>query len=200
LGSPIRARSAGNSGHLTYPPAALLQGKTIAEALPEAGAVRPGLMLYGARPSVQQGPDRRLRPVMSVRARVVAVRDVAAGEAVGYGAGYRARAATRVATLPLGYADGVPCALFGCGEVWLAGARRPIVGRVSMDYVTVDIGDAPVRVGDEATFFGVAGSTEATLGQEGVPVEESASAADTHAYELLVRVGDRVPRTYLDEA
>jgi alanine racemase len=109
------------------------------------------------------------------------------GEAVGYGATFRAPAPTRVATLAVGYADGVACASGNRGAVWLAGASRPIVGRVSMDYLGVDIGADPVKIGDEAVVFG--------RGVDGgIPVEQAAEAAGTIAYELLVRVGQRVPR------
>jgi len=152
-------------------------------ALPQANAVRPGLMLYGVAPSAALGRVAPLQPVMTLRAAVVALRAVSAGEPVGYGATWRAPADTRVATLPVGYADGVARRTGGRGHVWLAGARRPIVGRVSMDYVGVDVGDAPVRVGDEAIVFGPE-----------LPVEEAAAAIDTIGYELLVRVGARVPR------
>ncbi len=158
---------------------------------PEQHAVRPGLLLYGAQPTPQR--PAALRPVMSLRAPVVAVRAVRRGEAVGYAARYRAPADTRVATLGLGYADGVPIAASGRGSVWLAGARRPIVGRVSMDYVGVEIGDAPVRLGDSALLFG----SEAPGAAAVLPVEEAAEAADTLAYELLVRVGSRVRRVFV---
>lgn len=178
--------------------AALMAGAPLADGIPEANAVRPGLMLYGAYPAESTG---QLRPVMSVRSRVVAIRDVGAREAVGYGASYHAPGATRVATLPIGYADGVLRSLGNRGQVWLAGARRPIVGRVSMDYITVEIGDAPVALGDEATFFGR--SDERSNDSEappGVPVNEAAAAAETLAYELMIRVGERVPRRFIGVA
>jgi len=177
--------------------AGLMSGRVLSEALPEATAVRPGLMLYGVRPAEHLDPEARLQPVMSVRARVASVREVATGAAVGYGASWRARQRTRIATLPLGYADGVPWSLANAGgAVWLAGAWQPIVGRISMDYITVDVGDARVAPGDEATLFGRV--SEMAFGSEGpaatAPVEELARAAGTLAYELLVRVGARVPR------
>jgi alanine racemase len=165
--------------------AALLAGKTLSDAIPEANAVRVGLMLYGVRPAPHLGAH--LEPVMTLQARVSDVHDVAAGEGVGYGATFRSAKATRVATLPLGYADGVSWSAGGRGEVWLAGARLPIVGRVSMDSICVEIGDAPVEIGDLAVFFG-------RSRDGGIPVEEAAAAAGTIAYELLVRVGRRVPR------
>lgn len=161
-------------------------------------AVRPGLMLFGVSPFMGPGSvlgrDARaleLEPVMTLAARVVATRRVAKGEAVGYGATWRASRATTVATLPLGYADGIPrAAAAGGGKVHLAGALRPIVGRVSMDYVGVDVGDAPVEVGELATVFGR--TPEGGL----VPVEDFAAAAGTLGYEILVGVGARVPRRY----
>jgi len=163
-----------------------LLAPALVEALPEATAVRPGLMLYGARPAAHLGDD--LVPVMTLRAPVVAIHTLRAGEGVGYGHAWRAPAATRVATVALGYADGLARAAGGRGEVWLGGARRPLRGRVSMDSCAVEIGDAPVGCGDEAVFFGAAA---------GAPrVEESADAAGTLAYEVLVRVGRRVQREY----
>ncbi len=169
--------------------AGLLAGKELAEALPEAGAVRPGIMLYGVRPAPHLDVD--LRPAMTLRTRVVHVRRLRPGDAVGYSAQYRARRATRVATLPLGYADGVPVSASNRGRVLIRGRRMPIAGRVSMDYVGVDCGDEPVSVGDEAVLFG-AGDGRQLL------VEEAAEAAGTIPYELLVRVGARVPRVFVE--
>jgi len=179
--------------------AALLSGEALASALPEADAVRPGLMLYGVRPASHLDVRGELVPVMSVHGRVLALRDVGPGDAVGYAASHRPKESTRIATVGLGYADGVLRSLGNRGEVWLAGARRPIVGRVSMDYITIDVGDADVKIGDTATLFGAA-PAEVAVNQGsgsdwcGVPVENAAAAAGTLAYELLVRVGARVPR------
>jgi alanine racemase len=159
-------------------------------------AVRPGLLLYGVSPFMGPGAvigrsaeALGLEPVMTHAARGVAPPRVAKGASVGYGATWRAARATTIATLPLGYADGIPRAAAGRGAtVYLAGAARPIVGRVSMDYVGVDVGDAPVAVGQVGTVFG--------RSPDGVrvPVEDFASAADTLGYEILVGVGARVPR------
>ncbi|HEB90690.1 MAG TPA: alanine racemase [Deltaproteobacteria bacterium] len=153
-------------------------------------AVRPGLMLYGVSPfSDRSAESLDLEPVMSLAARVVSVRPVAKGAGVGYGGEWRAPRDTRVATLPLGYADGIPRALSDRGEVFLGGAMRPIVGRVSMDYFSVEIGhDGAVGVGDLATIFG------RTPEGRRIPVENLARAAGTIGYELLVGVGARVPR------
>jgi alanine racemase len=174
--------------------AGLLVGDVLSRALPEANAVRPGLMLYGACPAPHLDAAD-LRPVMTVRAPVAAVQRLASGDAVGYGATWRTEAAGWAATLVLGYADGVPWTASNAGQVWLAGARRPFVGRVSMDYTSVRVDEGSVQVGDQAVFFG------ATDGGR-LPVEEAADRAGTLAYELLVRVGSRVPRRFhpVDEA
>jgi alanine racemase len=95
----------------------------------------------------------------------------------------------------MGYADGIPWSAGNRGLVWLAGARRPIVGRVSMDSIGVDVGsDARVAVGDEAVIFGASRGAGDAEGERGIRVEEAALAAGTLHYELLVRVGARVPR------
>jgi alanine racemase len=175
--------------------AATLAGAAL-EAPRAPDAVRPGLALYGAQPTPVRRAD--LRPVMTLAAQVVHVHAVRAGQGVGYGATWRAGRDTRVATLPLGYADGIPRCVGGApqpgrrAEVAVGGRRFPLVGRVSMDFITVDVGDAPVAVGDEARVFGAG---------EGTPsVEEWAVAADTLAYEMLVRVGARVPRVLEPDA
>jgi alanine racemase len=171
--------------------AGLLAGKPILDALPEATAVRPGLMLYGVRPAPQF--DFPLQAVMCLQTRVVRLQDAVPGQPVGYGASYRANAKTQIATLPLGYADGVPCASSGRGQVWIDGERYPIVGRVSMDYIGVDVGPSGrarrVGLGQRAVIFGNAGREAC-----GIAVEEAASWAGTIPYEPLTRVGQRVPR------
>ena len=162
-------------------------------------AVRPGLMLYGVSPFSGEPaatgalPDRSaealdLEPAMTLAARVIAVRRIAPGDSVGYGGEWSAQTATTIATLPLGYADGIPRSVLGRGAVHLVGAMRPIVGRVSMDSICIDVGDASVEVGDLATIFG------RTPEGERIPVENLAAAADTVGYEILVGVGARVPR------
>ena len=133
--------------------AALLAGGELDAALPGAGAVRTGLLLYGVRPAAHLGAG--LAPAMTLSTRVVHVRTLRGGDAVGYAALWHARRATRIATLALGYADGLPIAASNRGQVWLRGRLLPLVGRVSMDFVGVDAGDAPVEIGDEAIVFGV---------------------------------------------
>ncbi len=169
--------------------AALLAGLATSELLPELNAVRPGLMLYGIAPSPElETAPNTLRPVMRLAARIVALRRVPPGQGVGYGATFRPAVETTIATLPVGYADGIPRHLTDTAFVSHRGRNVPIVGRVSMDFVTVDLGDHPAAIGDEVVVFG-----------PGQSVTRLAAASDTIAYELLVRVGERVPRAVLAE-
>jgi len=168
--------------------AGLLAGKPLLEALPEQRAARPGVMLYGVRPAPHFEVD--LRPAMKLETKVVQLRPAKAGDPVGYGAEFRAPRDTRIATLPIGYDDGVPISASGRGCVLIGGRRLPIAGRVSMDFITIDIGDAPVAIGDEVVIFGGA------QGGASLSVEAAAAAAQTIPYELLVRVGRRVERRF----
>lgn len=167
--------------------AALLDFAGTLAALSEQDAVRPGLLLYGVSPAPHLGAD--LAPVMTLRSEIVALRTIEKGDCVGYGATYRAARRTRIATLPLGYADGVPWSLASRGEALLGGRRVPFAGRVSMDVVTIDVGDGPAEIGDEVILFGVGQGAA-------LPVEEVAATAGTIAYEILVRIGRRVPRVF----
>jgi alanine racemase len=151
--------------------------------------VRPGIALYGGGP--REKPDPRIAAVGTVEAEIVQVRSVPPGETVGYGATWTAERPTRVAILAAGYADGV---LRACssphGKVWFDGALRPIVGRVSMDLIAVDVtGSDQARPGEWVELFG-----------PNLPVDDAAEAAGTLAYELLTRLGPRLDRIYLGEA
>ncbi|HEX3926497.1 MAG TPA: alanine racemase [Gemmatimonadales bacterium] len=142
--------------------------------------VRPGIHLYGGRVA---GLDPV--PVAALRARVVALRRLAAGATVGYDATWSAPNQTTVATLAVGYADGVHRQLSNGGAVELLGQRLRIVGRISMDLITIDVGDLPVAIGDVATIWGGL-----------VSLEEQAALAGTISYELLTSLGPRLPRCY----
>jgi alanine racemase len=150
--------------------------------------VRIGIAMYGLPPA--EGMDVAalgLRPVMELVGAVAAVRRVPAGEGVSYGFVHRTDRETTLALVPLGYADGLPRAATGGVSVAIGGQRHPVVGRIAMDQVVVDVGDAPVEVGDEVVLWG----DPAT----GVPsAEEWAAAAGTIGYEIVTRVGPRVPR------
>jgi alanine racemase len=147
-------------------------------------AVRPGLALYGIYPSPESRAAAPLRPVMRLVTRIIACRTIAAGVAVSYGGTFVARRTSTIATVPVGYADGYPRALSNRGEVMVRGVRAPVAGRVCMDQTMIDVTDvAGAAPGDEVVLWG------GTL-----PVEEVAARADTIPYELLARVGVRVPR------
>ncbi len=174
--------------------AGLIASAALEAALPRAvNAVRPGLMLYGVCPAPHLAELAALAPVMSLRSRVANVRMLRRGEPVGYGATFRAKQRGRIATIPVGYADGVPWSLGNRGSVLLRGRRVPIAGRVSMDLITLDVGEAPVELGDPVLIFGVSAPNGAGA-RVRLPVEQVAEAAGTVPYELLVRIGSRVPR------
>jgi alanine racemase len=157
--------------------------------------VRLGIGCYGVPPfgDGTTAAELGLRPVMTLRGRVAAVRRIAAGTGVSYGHVWRADRPTTLALVPLGYADGVPRQASGRGEVWLAGARRRVVGRIAMDQFLVDVGDDEVSVGDEVVLFGDPGT--------GAPsADDWGDAADTIGYEIVTRIGPRVPRTYVGGA
>lgn len=157
--------------------------------------VRLGIGCYGVPPfgDGTTAAELGLRPVMTLRGRVAAVRRIAPGTGVSYGHAWRADRSTTLALVPLGYADGVPRQASGRGEVWLAGARRRVVGRIAMDQFLVDVGDAEVAVGEEVVLFG----DPAT----GAPsADDWGDAADTIGYEIVTRIGPRVPRTYVGGA
>jgi alanine racemase len=155
--------------------------------------VRPGIAIYGVSPGPDVGTSAEfgLRPAMTLVGRVVLTKRVAAGEGVSYGHEYVTRAATGLALVPLGYADGIPRAAGNLGEVMLDGRRRRIAGTVCMDQVVFDVGEDRVRPGDEALFFGPGDAGEPTA-------QDWAQALGTIGYEIVTRIGQRVPRTYPD--
>lgn len=158
--------------------------------LPEArlGCVRIGIGMYGLSPFAgRTSAELGLRPAMTLRAPIAAVRRVPAGHGVSYGYDHRTERETTLALVPLGYADGVPRAASGAGPVTIGGRRFRVAGRVAMDQFVVDVGDHEVAVGDEVVLFG-----DPTLG---VPAaDEWAEAASTINYEIVTRIGPRVAR------
>jgi len=151
--------------------------------------VRPGIAVYGLSPLPGRGRELGLRPAMSLRARVVLTKRVPAGHGVSYGHAYTTERETTLALVPVGYADGIPRAAGGAGPMLLRGARRTIAGRVCMDQVVLDVGDDDVRAGDEVVVFGP--------GDDGEPTADDwAAVLDTINYEVVTRIGARVPRTY----
>lgn len=157
---------------------------------PHYDTVRPGISAYGILPGALRD-SAALRPAMSLRTQVVFLKDLPEGAHVGYDSTWTASRATRIATLPLGYNDGVAWRLGNRGEVLVRGQRAPIVGRVSMDYTTIDVGGIrDVAVGDEVVLFG-------RDGEHTLDVEEVARCAETIPYEITCSVGKRVPRVYV---
>jgi alanine racemase len=184
------ARAAGLRPELRH-----LASTAAALRFPEArlDLVRIGIGLYGVPPfgDGTTAADLGLSPVMTLRGRVAAVRRVDTGAGVSYNHVWRAPRPTTLALVPLGYADGVPRQASGRAQVLIGGRRHPVVGRIAMDQFLVDVGDAAVEVGDEVVLFG---DPEA-----GAPsADDWADAADTIGYEIVTRIGPRVPRTHVE--
>ena len=162
-------------------------------AFPDAryDLVRVGIALYGVAPGPGVADRVALAPALSLRARVTYVKELPAGSRVSYGLRYAMPDAGRVATVPVGYADGVPRNLgLAGGEVLIGGQRHPIAGAVTMDQLMVDVGDAAVDVGDEVVLLGAQGG-------EAITAEEWAARLGTIAYEVVTGIGPRVPRRYV---
>ncbi len=186
--SALTAQQLGRFGELT-------KGRSCARSLANSAAifawpqsqadwVRPGLALYGVSPFADQiGSELGLQPAMRLVSTVIAVRDVPAGETVGYGGLWRASRDSRIAIVAAGYGDGLPRALANGTPVLVHGQRATLAGRVSMDMIAVDVTRIdPVAVGEVALLWGPE-----------LPVEEIAAHAGTLSYELLCAVSQRVP-------
>jgi alanine racemase len=158
--------------------------------LPEAryDLVRPGIAVYGLTPI----PDEPfgLRPAMTLRARVAMTKRVPGGTGVSYGHRYVTPRETTLALVPVGYGDGVPRAATNTAQVWVGGARHWVSGTVCMDQLVVDVGDDEVAAGDEVVLFGPGDRGEPTA-------HEWAAALGTISYEVVTRIGARVPRRYV---
>ena len=152
--------------------------------------VRPGLLVYGVHPSPASADQLTVEPVMSVKTRVLFVKDLPPGAGISYGRQFVTDRPSRIATLPVGYADGYPRALSNRGEVLIHGKRAPIRGAVCMDLVMIDVTDVetPVRSGDEVVLLG-------DQGEDRITVEELANHAQTIPYEILCGFSERVPRS-----
>ncbi len=155
--------------------------------------VRPGIMLYGYAPAPHLAPCARLRPALRLKTAVAQVRRVPAGRAVGYGGTYVTSRPSVIATLPVGYADGLHRLASNRGWMLVRRTPAPIAGRVCMDHVMLDVTDVPgVAVGDEVVVVGTQGA--ATIDADAV-----ARWGETISYEVLTSVGKRVPRIYVEE-
>ncbi len=153
--------------------------------------VRCGIAIYGLDPFGGSARERRLEPALALRSYVAAVKRFEAGDSAGYGRSWRAPAATSVGVIPIGYGDGVRRALSNNAYVLVGGRRRPLVGTVSMDNLTVDLGSDPdVEAGAPAVLIGVQNGEEITA-------EEIARRLETINYEVTCAISSRVPREYV---
>lgn len=177
-GRPAVVHAANSAGLMSQPHARL-------------DLVRCGIAMYGYAPGPLLRDRLDLRPALSLRSQVAFVKRVPAGEAISYGQHYRLAADSVIATVPIGYADGVPRNLGALGaHVLLGGVRRTIAGAVTMDQITVDCGpDSTVQMGDEVVLLG-------RQGNERISADEWADATGTISYEILTGIGGRVPREY----
>ncbi|MGH7272932.1 MAG: alanine racemase [Nitrospiria bacterium] len=153
--------------------------------------VRPGIMLYGYLPSKNLAHPVDLRPVMTLKTRILQIKRVPKGTPISYGRAFTTERESLIATLPAGYADGLPRALSNKGQVLVRSRRAPIVGRICMDMMMVDLtehGDA--QVGEEVILIG-------RQGQEAITADEIADKTGTIAYEILCGIGPRVSRVYI---
>jgi alanine racemase len=186
------------AAHGLHPPLVHMGNSAAVSARPDTWKtmVRPGILLYGYSLPVMRGgeivaePTLPLTPVLTWKTRVLTVKDVAAGEAVGYMGSHITKEPSRIAVLPVGYADGYPRLLSNRARVIVRGEYAPVVGRVSMDLTTVDVGHIPgVAVGDEVILIG------ANNGKN-VDAVELARWCETVPYEILCGISQRVPRVY----
>ena len=161
--------------------------------MPEAhlDLVRPGIALYGLRPSAETDLSGiSLKPAMALKARIIHLKQVPAGTCISYGMTYRTPFPTVIATVPAGYADGYRRRFSSAGEMLVGGRRVPVVGRVCMDLTMLDVGSVPgVRVEDEVVIFG-------RQGGESITADDLARALDTINYEIVCAIAARVPRVY----
>ena len=166
--------------------------------------VRVGLSMYGLYPPGGRKGSVDLKPALEFKTHVIYVKKVSAGTPLSYGSTYKTRKGTTIATLPVGYADGLPRALSNRGEVLIRGKRYPIVGRVCMDLTLIDLGDerpaSPAsrqggrqggcEMGDEVILIG-------SQGKETISADDVAKLSDTISYEVICGIGKRVPRAYI---
>ena len=161
---------------------------------PMGDAVRPGIAMFGVLP--QHLAPHLLQPVLMLRTQIAFFKDIPANTPVGYDSTWVSHATTRIATLPIGYNDGVPyrLGLSGNSQVLVRGQRCPIIGRVSMDYCTIDVSHIEgADIGDIVTIIG-------RDGDESITIQDVAAQSGTIAYEVCCTIGSRVPRRYIDSS
>lgn len=178
LGKPLVRHAASSAGVMAFPRS-------------HYDMVRPGIAIYGLAPSDAFAGMTELRPALSLTGRIALVRVVRAGEGISYGLTYAPERDTWIATLPLGYADGLSRLLTGKAEVIVEGRRRPVVGVICMDLCMADIGAEPVAQGTPFALIGRQGAEEITA-------DEVARRLGTINYEVVCMVSSRVPRVYVE--
>lgn len=179
-GVPVGYRTIANSAAIMKYPESHLE------------AVRPGLVLYGCYPGGQ--PDKKLlnlKPAMTLKASIIYLKRVPAGYSISYGRRYVTEKESLIATLPIGYADGYPRLLTGKGRVLIHDEYAPVVGNICMDQCMVDVTHIPgIRKYDEAVLIG-------SQGDKCISADEIAEKTDTISYEIISRIGHRVPKVYI---
>jgi len=178
-------------------PVAHISNSAASLRIPDIGLpiIRPGLFIYGVSPLFNHADARRLLPVpaMSFRSRVVYVKSVEKGDSIGYNRSYVAPCEKRIATVAVGYRDGLHFGLSNRGQVLIGGRRCPIVGNICMDMSMVDVTElGGVRLGDPVTLLG-------SDQKERITAEELAQATSTIPYDVVTKMGNRVPRIYYRE-
>lgn len=164
---------------------------TFISGLPFYNLVRLGIMTYGIMPRRHNNNDLGLEPILSWRTRVIYCKEVPQGRSIGYGCTYITPRRTHIVTVPIGYADGYLRCLSNKGIVLINGRRCPVVGRVAMDHIMVDVGpESPVQVGDEVTLIG-------RQGNDKLSCEELSELAGTIPYEMTCNAGHRAQRIYI---
>jgi alanine racemase len=178
------------AGHVPDLLHAANSGATILTPESHLDLVRPGIAVLGIAPGPGVGHGGALRPALTWRSSVTLARSLPRGEGLSYGHHYRLQRDSNVATVPVGYADGYPRAMSSVADVLIRGVRCRVAGSVTMDQLIVDCGEVPVAVGDEVVLLGA-------QGHEKVTAEELAGHAGTIPYEIVTRIGRRVPREYV---
>lgn len=152
--------------------------------------IRPGLILYGIYPDPSLKQTGLFHPILTLKSRIILVKRLQAGDSVGYGRTFVAQAPSNVAILPIGYSHGYPFHLSNRSWAIYRGRKFPVAGRVSMDYIALDLGNTPAQVGEEVTLLGEEEG-------EAITSEDLAAWAGTIPYEIVTRLSSRLPRLFI---
>ncbi len=167
-------------------------GGLLGDSVSNFDMVRPGIALYGHHPNPERQYEEKLLQVMTLKSTVTQLREIEEGTPVSYGRTWIARNMTRIATLPIGYADGLNRLLSNNMDVLIGGERYPVVGKITMDMIMVDVKNSEVKIGDEVVIYGKQGS-------DSIRISDVAMKLKTIPYELTCSVSKRVPRIYVNK-